>query len=262
MQWSVPRELLWAIIGAQAIAIIALWPTYYPYRQAPKVDAQHQSENGISSANPAEDRPATQVNPSGKYESQHSGEDASEISILGIKPGEWLLSIVTLMLWGATVGLVRSADRTAERQLRAYFDLRGTTVEDFEVGKLPNVILQFKNVGQTPAIDVVLRMSVQVRDFVDEPGETDPTVTPGGSKSTIGRDGSLISHLRMSEPLSRYSFEAVRNDKAAFFAWGIVRYSDVYGHRRYLRFRMAFTAKNFAAGNETMETCSEGNDAN
>jgi hypothetical protein len=164
------------------------------------------------------------------------------------------------MLWGATVSLVRSADRTAERQLRAYFDLRGATVDNFEVGKVPNVVLRFKNVGQTPAIDVVLRMSIQVLDFGNEPDQGDSNVIPGGSKSTVGRDGSLITHLKMSEPLSQYSFEAVRNDKAAFFAWGIIRYGDVYGHRRYLRFRMALIAPNFGSGD--METCSEGNDAN
>jgi hypothetical protein len=113
---------------------------------------QHQAENSVGGSGPAAHGPTTQINPSGEQQHQHSGENASEVSILGVKPGEWLLSIVTLMLWGATVGLVRSADRTAERQLRAYFDLRSAVVEDFEVGKMPKVILSFKNVGQTPAI--------------------------------------------------------------------------------------------------------------
>jgi hypothetical protein len=259
LQWSVPRELLSAVIFTLAIFVVALWPSHYPYGQIPKVDAQHQAENGVGGGSQASNGPASQVSPSGEQQRQHSG-DASEVSILGVKPGEWLLSIATLMLWAATVGLVRSADRTAERQLRAYFDLRSANVEDFEVGKVPNVVLRFKNVGQTPAIEAVLQMSIQVRDSGNEPPEVDLTVFPDGSKSTIGRGGSLISHLEMSEPPSEYSFEAVKNDKAAFFAWGIIRYSDIYEHRRYLRFRMALTAKNFASG--VTETCSEGNDSN
>ncbi len=252
MRWSVPRELLWALIGSQAIVIIALWPTHYPYGQSPKIHPQQQTENGVSGTDPADHRPSAQIN--------LGRENPTEISIFGIKPGEWLLSIVTLMLWGATVGLVRSADRTAERQLRAYFDLRSANVENFEQGKVPKVVLGFKNVGQTPAIEVVLQMSIQVRDSGNEPPEVDLTVFPDGSKSTIGRGGSLNSRLEMSEPLSEYSFEAVKNDKATFFAWGIIRYSDVYEHRRYLRFRMALVAKNFATGD--METCSEGNNSN
>jgi hypothetical protein len=146
--WSVPRELLWALIGALVIAIVALWPTQYPYRQAPKINAQHQTENGISGTDPAQHRPAPQVDPSREYERQHSGQNAAEISILGIKPGEWLLSIVTLMLWGATVGLVRSAERTAERQLRAYFDLKSASVLDFVENGQPAVMLGFENVGE------------------------------------------------------------------------------------------------------------------
>jgi hypothetical protein len=257
---SIPRELLWATIGALTISVIALWPSHYPYSQAPKIQPQHQTENSVSGSSPADHGPAPQINPRSEQQQQHSGENASEVTILGVKPGEWLLSIVTLMLWGATVGLVRSGDRTAERQLRAYFDLRRATVEDFEVGEVPNVVLRFKNVGQTQAIDVVLQMSIQVRDFGNEPDESDPIAITGGSKSAVGRGGNLVSHSKMGEPLSRYSFEAVRDGKAAFFAWGIIRYSDIYGHRRYLRFRMALTPQNFATGD--METCSEGNDAN
>ena len=42
-----------------------------------------------------------------------------EHAILGVKPGEWLIAIATGMLWAPTTQLVKGADRTAERQLRA-----------------------------------------------------------------------------------------------------------------------------------------------
>jgi hypothetical protein len=201
--WSVPRELLWALIGALVIAIVALWPTQYPYRQAPKINAQHQTENGISGTDPAQHRPAPQVDPSREYERQHSGQNAAEISILGIKPGEWLLSIVTLMLWGATVGLVRSAERTAERQLRAYFDLKSASVLDFVENGQPVVMLGFENVGETPAKDVVCRLHTQIRPISDQPRDID--VDPSSStasKSAIGRGGALTTSLS-SQTLTR-----------------------------------------------------------
>jgi hypothetical protein len=55
----------------------------------------------------------------------HHGEPSNEI--LGVKYGEWLMIAATIALWVATMGLwlatshlVKSADKTAERQLRAY----------------------------------------------------------------------------------------------------------------------------------------------
>jgi hypothetical protein len=43
----------------------------------------------------------------------------------------------------------------------------------------------------------------QVRDFGNEPDETDPLVFPSGSKSVVGRDGHLFAHLneRTSPPI-------------------------------------------------------------
>ena len=55
------------------------------------------------------------------------------------------------MLWAATVRLVRGADKTAERQLRTYIDARSANIEDFEPGNCPTVVMEFRNVGQTPA---------------------------------------------------------------------------------------------------------------
>ena len=141
-RWSVPRELLWALLGAQTIAIIALWPTYYPYGQAPKVYTQHQAKNGVDGGNPSEQSPAAQVNPRSERDGERGGENAAEISILGIKPGEWLLSIVTLMLWGATVGLVRGADKTAERQLRAYISI--ATGQGWRQGQTRGLCFEFR----------------------------------------------------------------------------------------------------------------------
>jgi hypothetical protein len=254
VRWSTPRELLWALIGAQAIAIIALWPTYYPYGRAPKVYPQQQTENGVSGADPTDHRPFVQINP--------TRENATEISVFGVKPGEWLLSIVTLMLWGATVGLVRSANRTAETQLRAYFDLTSATVMDFVEGGHPNVLIEFKNVGQTPAFDVVCKLSTQIRPIDDEPPAVDIDLRSAtASKGTIGRDGTLTTHLECST-LTKHFFTAVKDGEAALFAYGIIRYRDIYARNRYLRFRMALLEQNLSPeGEGIMATCSGGNDA-
>jgi hypothetical protein len=254
MRWSVPRELLWALIGSQAIVIIALWPAHYPYSESPKVYSQQQTENDVTGADSAARRAIAQTNV--------GRESTAEISIFGIKPGEWLLSIVTLMLWGATVGLVRSADRTAERQLRAYFDLISATVIDFVEGGQPNVVIGFKNVGQTPAFDVICKLSAQIRPVDDEPLDVDIDLrSVTASKSTIGRDGALTTHLECTT-LTKHFFMAVKNGEAALFAYGIIRYTDLYERSRYLRFRMALLEQNLSPeGEGIMSTCAGGNDA-
>jgi hypothetical protein len=150
--------LLWAIIFSLAVFVVALWPSHYPYSQAPKVDSQYQAKDTVSGQGSPEHGPSPQVNLGGDQQSKHGGEHAGETTILGIKPGEWLLGIVTWMLWFATVRLVRGSDKTAERQLRAYIH-----VKHFEVRQVlgpwgvqgihaptPILFLTWENAGQTP----------------------------------------------------------------------------------------------------------------
>jgi hypothetical protein len=40
VRWSVPRELLWALIGSLLIMVLALWPTQYPYKQETEVSSR------------------------------------------------------------------------------------------------------------------------------------------------------------------------------------------------------------------------------
>lgn len=258
MQWSVPRELIWAIIFGQAVFIVALWPSHYPYGQTTSVRPQHQSENSVGGSGASEHSPALRASPSDEQEREHSGEHASEVTILGIKPGEWLLSIVTLMLWGATVRMVRSADRTAERQLRAYIDIRQSVVENFVPGEEPLTTITFRNVGQTPALNVKFRFDSQICPFDDEPAEVDVQDGLGGSKSNIGARGIFVSHLA-SATLTEHFFKSVKDGKSALFANGMVRYDDIFGRPHFLRFRLAYTGQSISDGTTAMETCRNGN---
>jgi hypothetical protein len=65
-----------------------------------------------------------------------------------------LLGIFTVILAGATQALVRGAERTERRQLRAYLHNLKGTVRGIEVDKIPYVEVDIKNFGQTPAYNV------------------------------------------------------------------------------------------------------------
>jgi hypothetical protein len=257
LQWSVPRELLWAIIGSLTVFVIALWPSHYPYSH---VYQQHQFEYGVSGGDLPKNDPAVHINPSSKEQRDYGGEYNSEFVPLGIKPGEWLLSIVTLMLWGATVGLVRSAERTSERQLRAYIDAGRGTMRDFEIGKIPTVKVRFKNTGQTPARNLRINTNViflpinRFKETLDMPLEED-----GGSNGTLGAGGRIVIDLDLGGALTAEHFRYISEYQAAIYVFGLIRYNDVSGRERQSRFQLEFTSVSLRNQNNRLQTCAHGN---
>jgi hypothetical protein len=115
-----PTELLWAIIIALAITVVAEWPFGYPFV-------------------------------------------ATEFQLFGVRLGELLLVVVTWMLWYATRRLVKGADRTAERQLRAYIYIEKVRFK--LTGDLCNIKYRIKNFGQTPAYNVRVLSAAAVVDW-------------------------------------------------------------------------------------------------
>jgi hypothetical protein len=79
------------------------------------------------------------------------GESHVHGEILGVKYGEWLLFLATVGLWWATWRLVIGADRTAERQLRAYVSVEPTIVYNFGTAALIMIGVDVQNHGETPA---------------------------------------------------------------------------------------------------------------
>jgi hypothetical protein len=93
LQWSVPRELLWAIIGSLAITVVALFPSHYPYSQTPKVDPQQES---------AQHSTTNLKDSTGDENKRDGSKHAQDTEIWGVKRGEWLLFLATVGLWYAT----------------------------------------------------------------------------------------------------------------------------------------------------------------
>jgi hypothetical protein len=217
------------------VFVAGLWPSYYPYGQAPKVQPQHQAENGVGGNNSTNHGPAAQVNPSSEQRRERSSEHVAEITILGVKPGEWLLSIATLMLWAATVGLVRGADRTAERQLRPYVHASNAQFIWDDIGA--RVIVECSNSGETPA--TYFELGAVSRALWRGPADcviipTDLTyrrwsALGGGNTKTIGVRGAASDDG--ADPFgedARVVLEA--RGEMNFFILGRLRYGDVFGN--------------------------------
>jgi hypothetical protein len=158
---------------------------------------------------------------------------------LGMKPGEWLLSLATFGLWYATWRLVRGADQNAERQLRAYVSLVGGAMVHATVDNLPGYLVQIelKNGGTTPGYEFTTWiMGPQVLSLDEVPFGPPRPESDRTSKSIIAPNTSAwINHYAI---WNRGELEDVRNRKRAVFVWGGGDYKDAFGHPRKFIFRL------------------------
>src|SRR5579859_4419557 len=74
----------------------------------------------------------------------------------------FVLAWGTVFLWRVTKRLVKGAERTAERQLRAYINYSKGSVVRWDSAS-PIVQAAFRNHGQPPAHNVVYRAAVRFR---------------------------------------------------------------------------------------------------
>jgi hypothetical protein len=267
LQWSVPRELLWAIIGALTISVIALWPSHYPYSQTPQINAEQQAKNGIGGDDPAQQGPAAQIDRGSYQQSQHGGENTSEISLLGIKPGEWLLSFVTLMLWGATVRLVRGSEKTAQRQLRAYVFVEKAVVTHLDDNEgTPEAIVTIKNFGQTPAYRLVNLTCLALCRYpapahIEIAMEQD-VVTGLTARTDMGpghfQTAAVSTDLERS--FTKEEMQGLASGECVFYVYGEVRYEDAFGNQQFTRYRLMTGGPAGVRGGQ-LATCQEGNEA-
>jgi hypothetical protein len=240
LRWSVPRELLWAVIFGLFVFVVALWPLKYPYAQALKIQPQHQTENGTGGGNPSKSGPATQITPSGEQQSESGGERPSEVTILSIKPGEWLLSIITLMLWGATVGLVKGADKTASAQLRAYVSVE--TGDNIRQSKKRRLQFEFRprirNNGLTPASKVRITSLISLVPPAIPMGfnYSIPNLVTSRSVTTIGLGQERFHSRIIGRNLSVNELREIHKGTKCFHTWGFVTYDDIFGEHHQTNF--------------------------
>jgi hypothetical protein len=236
LRWSIPRELLWAIIGSLAICVIVLWPTKYPYSQAPKIDTQQESAKGIGGGNEAKHTPTGLKEPAGDEDKRDGSKHAQDAEIWGVKRGEWLLFLATLGLWYATWRLVRGADKTAERQLRAYVHVGEFGWKAFRRTGAPwgpdtgwGFWLPYENFGATPARDVISHISYDTFLPFDGDLPSDfsfaPVGEPGAGGGLIGPKGRIVSDLLEIES---NLLDAAASHQTRLFVFGYVSYRDVF----------------------------------
>jgi hypothetical protein len=182
--------------------------------------------------------------------------------ILGVKYGEWLMFAATIALWVATMGLwlatsqlVKGADKTAERQLRAYVMLDRASIKSTATGQ-HYIDLAFKNWGKTPAHNGVVKFESDVcalkeKDLIipltDKAETMSNLVFAPGHQQTI--------HINKNE----ISWTNWQNGGwgMAVYVWGRLNYTDAFDEPRFTTFQLVHTFTEV----EEFAVCANGNEA-
>lgn len=154
--------------------------------------------------------------------------------ILGVKYGEWLLFLATVALAITTWMLVRSAEDTAERQLRAYVFPKDVTIAN--IASSPEVTVSLYNCGQTPAHDhtVWATMGVAGYPLLDEP--LPPANDPKESKGPLAPGDTTHFFATLETPITQAELNGMKEGRVAIYVAGAVLYTDAFGKHRFTKF--------------------------
>jgi hypothetical protein len=179
--------------------------------------------------------------------------------ILGVKYGEWLLFLATMALFWATWRLVKGAERTAERQLRAYVHI--SAARAIQVGAAINYYVEAKNFGQTPAYNVRLRYMVKLREVIS----SEPFSLPEGAKAsaaTLAPGTPMHDEFTPNQMLGPNQLLAIKSGSKAIYIFGVITYDDIFNTERTTKFRYMLDGEVGPSNDGALRICADGNEAN
>ena len=161
-----------------------------------------------------------------------------------IRLSEWalvivtfLLAIFTLLLVAVTWGLVRSAERTARKQLRAYISIEPEGIGDYHPGNRVVPRVSFHNTGSVFAKYVATSINCGLSDDGDRKVFDDGEVS---GNNVIAPNGRILRGS--DQPIDTQEIDdarvaaVVRNKQLYLYVWGIVRYHDGFSAWRFTRY--------------------------
>src|SRR6185369_15575329 len=184
--------------------------------------------------------------------SSHAAEEP-----LGVKRGEWLLVLATCGLWYATARLVKGAEKTAERQLRAYVHV--TRVSHNTAGG-DRYFVQYENRGQTPAHDIRVTCCVALKPFPTESEFFDQPLV-ASLHGTLGPSAEMHFVKEMGRMLRPDVMIAIRDGQSAVWIFGKIDYVDAFKKSRTTSFRNIISKNALPGDDGRIGMAPEGNEA-
>jgi hypothetical protein len=276
LQWSVPRELLWAIIAALIITALGLSHAlmkHPPY--APAINSEQQAHQGDNTKHATADNAAPGL-PSvgskssggeGQPKAKHGEDEGTEfwpafygyrlkITDTLVAAFTALLFFATIALWWSTRRLVKGAEETSERQLRAYVMIHSVAIRNTTVGGKPEVTITFKNSGETPASEMTHWARLGFHPFpspISFPQKPRQTMPP----APLAPGGVIMITTGIDRQLDTTTFATLQNRSHALYLAGEIRYKDAFGKPRETDFVLFCTGPLVASG--TMASFETGN---
>jgi hypothetical protein len=198
---------------------------------------------------------------------KHRGDNASEVTIFYVKPGEWLIGFVTLLLWISTQLLVREAKATSRRQLRAYVFLdpakEFTFARKMSTAAAVEVEIHVKNLGATPAHEVIgfAWVHLDVWPLPQTFQFTGPIVGEPSKKSVIPPGAATHYHTGAARPLTAEEMAAVERGDLSIYIYGRIEYKDAFNRPHWTNFCFATTALGKEGFSTAIAKCDRHNDA-
>ena len=157
--------------------------------------------------------------------------------VLGFSVESWIaiftavLAFATFLLWHATRSLVKSAEETARKQLRAYLMIPNVTTKDSIAAVEIVATIPITNFGQTPAHACKFWIDYAVGEYP--------------LKTKLQKDAlSVSSSVGVVAPTSTFSAviaiprnETPVRENTTLYIFGNVEYFDVFNNKRSTEFR-------------------------
>lgn len=170
-----------------------------------------------------------------------------------------LLALFTFRLWKSTGKLVVGAEKTAERQLRAYAMVPRITIKNIK--RQDRIVDQFvfiavKNFGQTPATDCTYWVELSANEF---PLKTPLEKPVSAKESAVGviAPGDTFT-IRTKIPLLSNGDE-IHGGRYALYVYGKFSYNDAFGGKQATNFRFMRNGEGWTSDGE-LEMCEKGNE--
>lgn len=230
------------VLLLSATGVVAQMPSPNPPASSeestlpPSTSQQGASKNGAGSlTSPLPLMPAA---PSIGEKEGHSQEQQSA--------AEWwlvvltgVLAVATVSLWWATRCLVLGAEKTAERQLRAYVFMEPGRVSMDPLGPPWTVIFSFslRNAGQTPAYDLQYNAVLMIAPHPLPANFPFPTMQATNGAKIVIHPGIRFDGHVLSQPLSQTDISRISGNKPErLYVFGLIEYKDTFGNARETRF--------------------------
>jgi hypothetical protein len=241
---------------------------YWPVPSRGYPDKPNEAASQQAASNPQDhergslERPIMVQSVLTKEEAQQQADDRAEKSTNDgrLTALNFMLVLVTVGLVGytavlsnATKRLVRGAEDTAERQLRAYIFVENAWIKSDTDTKTWRAVYRIKNFGATPAAKVIIRDAAEA---------TAQSATQTPSLGHAISYGSLAPHSDFidceSRPINDVTAEELRWELKTIILAGRITYMDSFGRDRSTDF--CFVATGEPTSDGEMDVSEYGND--